>query len=188
MISSSPSDERAIAEAVAQVEKELEEEQFRENPSIWDLNPEIQDKKAENSIWEVNLKAIDEELKDIKFKKGKKVSSDNSTAEGEVHIIFSTTKFSCAFRSDDVAISEAIAEVERELEEAASGENPSIWETNLDIGRKTDDDEDSNKNLSPGETFDVKHPLCLLYLIVCHSALRRESDCSCSCTGGEGAR
>jgi hypothetical protein len=30
-------DEKAIAEAVAQVEREIEEEEFRENPSVWDI-------------------------------------------------------------------------------------------------------------------------------------------------------
>jgi hypothetical protein len=30
-------DEKAIAEAVAQVEREIEDEEFRENPSIWDI-------------------------------------------------------------------------------------------------------------------------------------------------------
>ncbi len=69
------------------MEKELEEEQFRENPSIWDLNPEIQDKGNENSIWEVNLKAIDEDLREIspKRKGGSALaSSDNSSPEGDI--------------------------------------------------------------------------------------------------------
>eukprot|EP01034_Spumella_vulgaris_P021325 gene21325-27355_t len=111
-------DERAIAEAVAQVEKELEEEQFRENPSIWDLNAEIQDKAgSESSIWEVNLKAIDEDLREIspKRKGGSALaSSDNSSPE------------------DDVAIAEAIAQVEKELKKEKTAEI-STWYLGLAI-------------------------------------------------------
>ncbi len=65
------------------MEKELADEQFRENPSIWDLNPELPEKKADASIWEVNLKAIDEDLKDIRPKHRRGTSgADTYTAEG----------------------------------------------------------------------------------------------------------
>jgi hypothetical protein len=57
--------------------------------------------------------------------------------------------------SDDVAISEAIAEVEKELEDEEDGKNPSIWETNLDIGKEAEDDVD-NREISPGDNLSIQ--------------------------------
>jgi hypothetical protein len=78
-------DELAIEKAIAQVEKELAEEQFRENPSIWDLNPElpVAGSSSDSSIWEVNLRAIDDDLKGIKSTHRRGASgADNYSAEG----------------------------------------------------------------------------------------------------------
>ncbi len=50
-----------------------------------------------------------------------------------------------------MAISEAIAEVEKELEEDEDRGNPSIWETNLDIGKEAEEDSDNNREISPGD-------------------------------------
>jgi hypothetical protein len=118
------------------VEKELEEEQFRENPSIWDLNPEIQDKGNENSIWEVNLKAIDEDLREIspKRKGGSALaSSDNSSPEGDIwKISVVEWVWFDQMSADDVAIAEAIAQVEKELKTEKSAEI-STWYLGLAI-------------------------------------------------------
>jgi hypothetical protein len=58
---------------------------------------------------------------------------------------------------DDIAIAEAIAEVEQELEEEEFRENPSIWAVDLNIGKEEPDDD---KDKTPGK-----------HIIVCFSLL-----------------
>lgn len=79
---------------------------------------------------DLNLKDVDEDLKDIKVSKKPSMDNEhNSTPEGILpFFIFSVLMLFL----DDVAIAEAIAQVEKELQKEKTAEN-SVWYLGLII-------------------------------------------------------